>query len=308
MPKTVNIAVNMYNFQWTFPEMVADELGLFAEQDLEAKWLDITPSGLADKATLYTELMKERKTDVYHAGEWVCILRVLASPGSKIMSKSMPAPGTLNSTFSLWIRGDSGYASTADLKDKPVAIEMGTGSYYTTLEDMERFMPRASVKLVAVGEPHKRFLALLGKEVEAASLLSPWVDFAEAAGCKEILRTKRSSPTTIVMRQDDDPEKLRGFFVAVNKAIDRMNAKPEEFRALYFQKVERALREMPERIKALGKGGVENTLRVPKWNHWVAYEKKDFEETYRWMVERGLAPSGRDSSEVVAANSKQVFP
>jgi ABC-type nitrate/sulfonate/bicarbonate transport system substrate-binding protein len=306
MPKRVNIAVNMYNFQWTFPEMVADELGLFAKQGLEAKWLDITPSGLADKAILYSDLMRSKKTDVYHAGEWVCILRVLGSKGAKIISKSAPSPGTLNATFSLWVRGDSGYASPADLKGKPIAIEMGTGSYYTVLQDLERFMPRDSVKLVAVGEPHKRFQALLNKEVEGASLLSPWIDFARAAGSVEVLKTKRSNPTTIVVREDDDPEKLSGFFVAVNAAIDRMNEKPDEFRELYFKKVERALAEMPAKVKKLAPG-VRKTLQVPRWNHWVAYQKKDFDATYAWMVERGLAPSGHASDEVVAANAKQVF-
>jgi ABC-type nitrate/sulfonate/bicarbonate transport system substrate-binding protein len=306
MAKRINIAVNMYNFQWTFPEMVADELGLFEEQGLQARWLDITPSGLADKAALYTELLKSKKTDVYHAGEWVCILRVLGSKGARIISKSMPSPGTLNATFSLWVRGGSAYAGPADLKNKPIGIEMGTGSYYTTLQDLERYMPKGSAKLVAVGEPHKRFRALLNREVEAASLLSPWVDFAKAASFVEILKTKRTNPTTIVVREDDDPDKLRRFFVATNAAIDRMNRKPDDFRDLYFQKVERALSEMPARVKKMGQG-VKKTLQVPKWNHWVAYEKRDFDATYGWMVERGLAPSGHASSEVVASNSKEVF-
>jgi ABC-type nitrate/sulfonate/bicarbonate transport system substrate-binding protein len=307
MVDKINIAVNMYNFQWTFPEMVADELGLFEEQGLEAKWLDVTPGDLADKAVLYTELMKAKKTDVYHAGEWVCILRVLGTTGARMIAKSMPSPGTLNSTFSLWVRGDSKYKSPADLKGEPIAIEMGTGSYYTTLQDLERYMPRGSAKLVAVGEPHKRFLALLDKEVEAASLLSPWADFAEAASFREILKTKRSNPTTIVVRQDDDPDKLRRFFIATNSAIDRMNEKPDEFRELYFKKVERALREMPARVKKLGPG-VRKTLRVRRWNHWVAYTKEDFERTYSWMVERKLAPSGHTSDEVVASNAEAVFP
>lgn len=307
MAKRISIAVNMYNFQWTFPEMVADELGLFEEQGLKARWLDVTPTGLADKAALYTELLKRKKTDIYHAGEWVCILRVLGWEGARIVSKSKPSPGTLNATFSLWVRGDSGYASPAGLKNKPIAIEMGTGSYYTTLQDLERFMPRDSAKLVAVGEPHKRFLALLNGQVEAASLLSPWVDFAQAASFVEILKTKRSNPTTIVVRRDDDPDKLRRFFVATNAAIDRMNEKPDEFRELYFKKVERALSEMPAKVKKMAPG-VRKTLRVPKWNHWVAYTEKDFGETYGWMTERGLAPTGHTSEEVVAANAERVFP
>jgi ABC-type nitrate/sulfonate/bicarbonate transport system substrate-binding protein len=306
MAKKINIAVNMYNFQWTFPEMVADELGLYAKHGLEVKWRDVTPAGTTDKAALYTELLKSKKTDIYHAGEWVCILRVLGSKGARIASKSMPSPGTMNATFSLWIRKDSGYVGPADLKNKPIAIEMGTGSYYTTLQDLERFMPKESAKLVPVGEPHKRFLALLNKEVEAASLLSPWADFGKAASLVEILKTTRSNPTTIVVRQDDDTDKLRRFFAATNAAIDAINKKPDEFRELYFRKVERTLSEMPAKVRKIAQG-VRKTLRVPKWNHWVAYEKRDFDETYAWMVNRGLAPSGHTSKEVVAANSKEVF-
>ena len=306
MPDQINIAVNAYNFQWTFPEMVADELGLFEEQGLKANWRDITPSGPADKAVLYTELLERKETDLYHAGEWVCILRVLGSKGAKIVSKSMPGPGTLNSTFSLWVRGASKYASPAELGGKPIAIEVGTGSYYTTLQDLEKSIPQDSIKLVAVGEPHKRFLALLSEEVEAASLLSPWVDFAKAISFREILKTTRSNPTTIVVREDEDEDKLRRFFVATNAAIDRINEKPDEFRGLYFQKVERALREMPASVKELGRH-VATTLRVPRWNHWVAYGEDDFNATYAWMVERGLAPKGHTSSEVVAPNSPGVF-
>lgn len=306
MPKRINIAVNMYNFQWAFPEMVADELGLFAREGLEPKWLDITPEGLADKAALYTDLLRSKKTDVYHAGEWACILRVLGSSGSKIISKSVPSPGTLNATFSLWVRGRSGYSSPAQLKGKPVAIEMGTGSYYTTLEDLERFMPKSSVKLVGVGEPHRRFLALLDKDVEAASLLSPWVDIAKAASFVEILRTKRTNPTTIVVREDEDVEKLRGFFAATNAAIDRMNEKPDDFRGLYFKKVERALNDVPAKVRRLGEG-VRKTLGVPNWNHWVEYRDRDFDKTYAWMVRRKLAPSGHESGEVVADIARRVF-
>jgi len=231
---------------------------------------------------------------------------VLGSEGSCIVSKSVPSPGTLNSTFSLFVRNDSGYTSPAMLAGKPIAIEVGTGSYYTTVSDLERFMPKGSMKLVQVGEPHKRFLALLNEEVEAASLLSPWADIGKAASFVEILKTRRSNPTTIVVRRDDDPDKLRRFFKATNAAIDRMNKKPDDFRELYFSKIEPALREMPARVKKMAEG-VRKTLPVPKWNHWVAYEKRDFDKTYRWMVERGLAPRGHTSEEVVAANAKEIL-
>jgi len=306
LPKTLNIALNTFNFQWSFPEIVADERGLFESHGLDVRWRDITPKGTADKSALYTKLLATGKTDVYHAGEWACILRVLSSQGARIAAKSVPSPGTTNSTFSLWVRKDSGYSSPRELAGKPVAIELGTGSYYTTLQDLERFIPRSSVKLVQVGEPHKRFLALLEGKVEAASLLSPWADFGEAASLVEILRTKRSNPTTTVVRLDDDADKLKRFFLATNEAIEAIDEHPEEFRELYFRKAGRAIAEMPVRVRRMTES-VSKTLLVPRWNPWEAYTRRDFQETYRWMVERDLAQAGHTSDQVVAASAPKIF-
>jgi ABC-type nitrate/sulfonate/bicarbonate transport system substrate-binding protein len=304
--KKINLAVNSYNFQWSFPEMVADELGLFAKEGLKVTWLDITPEGPSNKGELYTELLSSGKTDVYHAGEWACILRVLNSKGSRVVSKSVPGKGTVNSTFSLWVRKDSGYKTPRDLTNKPVAIELGTGSYYTTLQDLERFIPKGEVKTVQVGEPHKRFLALLNREVEGASLLSPWTDFGRAASLVELMRTRRDNPTTIVVREDEDVDKMRRFFAATNAAIDAINKEPGRFRELYFSKVERILEDTPDEVREMGQR-VRSGLRVPLWKHWTAYGKRDFDKTYKWMVDRKLAPPGHRSIEVVAENASEMF-
>lgn len=304
--KKLNLAVNSYNFQWSFPEMVADELGLYAKEGLKVSWLDITPKGPSNKGELYTELLRSGKTDLYHAGEWVCILRVLNSTGARIVSKSMPGKGTVNATFSLWVRRESHYKTPKDLAAKPVAIELGTGSYYTTLQDLERFIPKGKVNTVQVGEPHKRFVALLSKEVEGASLLSPWTDFGKAASLVELLRTRRYNPTTIVIREDEDVDKMQRFFAATNAAIDAINAKPDRFRELYFSRVERILEDAPDDVKQLGEK-VRKKLRVPLWKHWTAYGRRDFDKTYQWMVDRNLAPPGRKSSEAVADDARKMF-
>ena len=300
------MTVNRYNFQWTFPEIVADKLGLFAKHGIDVVWNNVTPKVGTDKGVMYTELLATGKTVLYHAGEWACILRVLGDKGSRIVSKSVPGKGTLNSTFSLFVMKDSKYRSPKDLRDKPVAIERGTGSYYTSLQDLERYIPKDSIKLVQVGEPHKRLQALVAAEVEAASLLSPWTDVAKAISLKEILRTTRSNPTTVVVKDGEDPVMLRRLFVAINEAIDAMNAKPKDFSKMYFSEIAETLLEMPPEISKRAER-LRTKLEVPRWNHWIAYTRRDFDQTYRWMVERGLAPEGRSYTEVVAEDAKQVF-
>ena len=157
----LKLALSAYAFHWSFPEIVAYESGLFRESGIEVDWRNATPPAVTNKTAMYTDLLREGRTDVYHAGEWACINRVAKSDDAWIVAKSDPGKGTLNSTFSIYVRRDSGVAGPADLARETVAIEAGTGSYFIAVQDLERFMPKASVNLVQLGEPHKRLLALM---------------------------------------------------------------------------------------------------------------------------------------------------
>src|SRR3989442_2401041 len=149
--------------------MLADDLGLFERKWIQVEWCEATPPAVVNKGSMYTDLLKEGITDLYHAGEWACINRVLDSPESCIVAKSPPGRGTLNSTFSLYVAKDSEVRMAAELAGKSVAIEEGTGSYYTTLLDLEKHLKRDEIRLTQIGEPHKRLLSLLHGEVDAAS-------------------------------------------------------------------------------------------------------------------------------------------
>jgi NitT/TauT family transport system substrate-binding protein len=301
---TLNLALNKYAFHWSYPEILADEQGLYAKNELEVRWRDATPREVVNKTVMYTGLLKERETDVYHAGEWACINRIAKSPGTWIVAKSLPGEGTLNSSFALYVRSDSPIHSPTDLAEKPVAIEDGTGAQYTTVNDLEGFLPREEIKLAQVGEPHRRLLALLDGQVEAASLVGPWSDIGRALGLKMVLQTARKNPTTIVVRRDTDPELLRRYFRATNQAIDLIDGDPEMFRESYLWRVEAILEEM-----SLGLS--EDTLRkavvVSRWNKWERYKEEDFVRTYEWMRQRGLASRGLVSSDRVANYSLDVF-
>ncbi len=307
MSRSVSIAVNRYAFHWAYPEIAADELGLFRKQGIQILWHDATPPRVADKSALYRDLLTERKTDVYHAGEWACINRVLSSPDSWIVAKSIPGKGTLNSTFSLFVRPESKIRKPSDLANRAVGIESGTGSYYTALLDLERWLPRQRVKLVQFGEPHKRLLAVLAADVDCASLVGPWADIGEALGLRRILRTCRSNPTTIVVRRDMERGLLRDFFVAVNGAIGMINAHPERFRRSYYERVASILAEMPYGVWDF-RHDLRRDVTVSKWKPWEAYAAADFRSAYRWLLVRGLVEPGHKSAEVIAPYSRSLFP
>jgi ABC-type nitrate/sulfonate/bicarbonate transport system substrate-binding protein len=300
----LNLALNRYAFHWSHPEIAAYELGIFARNGVEVNWNDATPSPLTNKTSMYTDLLKEGRTDVYHAGEWACVNRVLKSPVSWIVAKSAPGEGTLNSSFALFVREESGINTPGDLSGKPIAIEEGTGAQFTTLLDLEEYLPRENVRLVRTGEPHRRLLALLRGEVAAASLLGPWSDIGRGLGLKQVLKTRRTNPTTIVARKDADEGLLRGFFHSVNEAIAKIDAAPDQFVPSYLKRVMEIVEEMELDIP---EAALEGEVSVPKWNRWEPYTQGEFEATYEWMVERGLAAPGGKSAEAVHTYAAGVF-
>ena len=284
---SVNIAVNKYAFHWAYPEILADELGLFEKEGVKVHWKDATPAKVVNKTKMYTDLLREGLTDFYHAGEWACINRVESSDDAWIVGGSPPGPRTLNSTFAIFVRRDSDLKKPGDLEGEKIAIESGTGSYYTALMDLEKFMPRASMNLVQVGEPHKRLMALLDGDVAAASLLGPWSPIGRTCGARLILKTSRTNPTTLVTRKDMEPDTLAGFLRATNEAIRRMNATPVRFRASYFKHVEVILDEMPPDLRGRARG-VKGSLAVPRWRPWGRYTSSEFRRAASWMRGRGL--------------------
>jgi ABC-type nitrate/sulfonate/bicarbonate transport system substrate-binding protein len=302
----LNIALNNYAFHWTYPEILAEETGLFKRNGIEVHWSDVTPPKLTNKTELYTDLLRDRKTDIYHAGEWACINRVARGEDAWIVAKSPPGRGTLNSTFAIFVRSDSGIRKPSDLAGKSVAIESGTGSYYTALEDLERHVPRALINLVQVGEPHKRLLALQRGEVAAASLVGPWPAIGKAFGLSLLVSTNRTNPTTIVTRKDMDEDLLRRFLSATNKAIGLINQSPERFKASYFSRVRIILEEMPPDY-ILQEKRIKTALKVPRWKTWGRYSKQEFLKTTAWMRERGVLTKETDANAAVATYPPSVY-
>lgn len=306
MKRSVVQAVNDYAFQWTFPEIVADEMGIFARHGVEMDWRDATPKARTDKRRLYTGLLTKGATDVYHAGEWACIARVASHGDSWIAAKSTPGRLTLNLTFGVYVKNDSEIMSPSDLRGKRIAVEEGTGTYYTTLSDLERYLSTSAVRLTQVNEAHKRLIALQAGEVDAASLVGPWAAMARALGYRLLMKTARKNPTTMVVRKKIDRETFRLFLAATNEAIRLINTAPAKVGHLYAARVKKVLDEMPADFRAREREVVK-AARVPRWHPWVRYTREEFVRTCAWMAKRGLLESSPDPARAVADYPDRVF-
>jgi NitT/TauT family transport system substrate-binding protein len=302
----IKLASNHYAFHWSFPEILAEVQGFFLDNGVNIRWADVTPETNVNKSEMYIDILDRDIADLYHAADWVCIDRTTKSQTGWMVAKSPVKEGSLNSSFTLFSGRNSNIDKPSDLAGLPVAVDIGTGSYYTAMQDLEQFIPRSKINLIQMGEPSQRLVALLEGRVFGASLLSPWSDIARALRMKQVLKTSRSGSTVVVARRGLSPDTLKRFFRALNTSIKLISDDPDSCRNEYFGRIERILRTMPEEVRIAAET-LKETIPIPRWSPWKDFSEKDFQLAYTWMVERGLAKPGLQFSDVSYNGSASLF-
>lgn len=141
----------------------------------------------------------------------------------------MKITGTTNGFWSLVAGKDSGIASVEDLKGKRVGISENTmidylADYIATTNGMEA----SDIEKVAIPAMPARLEALKNNQIDAAILPAPFNDTAIADGGIEVSKIYNKdimiSVTAFLQNIiDSNPEAVKGFYNAYNKAIEFMN-------------------------------------------------------------------------------------
>lgn len=282
----VLLGFNKYAFHWFFPELVALEYGFFAENGLEVELVSLKGGGAVEKSDLYVDAMRSGRTDFYHCGEWVGVVRVLKKTAGRIAAQSKPAPGTLNSSFTIFVGGGSGVSSPRDLAGKSIAVEAGTGSFYAARADLEAYLKPDEIMLVSISEPHERLKALAESRVDAANLLGPWAKVASRLGFKPVLTTRRDNPTLLFVADRLSDDVVARLVKSLNKAVEKVNKNPGELNSLYLRYVLEVAEEGG--LERSWLKGLESEVLVDRWSPWEPYPYSRLAAVSSWMLERGL--------------------
>ncbi|BAJ50065.1 conserved hypothetical protein [Candidatus Caldarchaeum subterraneum] len=289
------LGFNKFAFHWFFPELVALEHGFFGENGLRCELVELRGGGV-EKSDLYVDALRTGKTDFYHCGEWVGVVRVLKNTAGKIVAQSKPAPGTLNSSFTIFVRQDSGISSPRDLAGKSIAVEAGTGSFYAARMDLEPYVKSEEIRLISVSEPHARLKALMDGRVSAASLLGPWTKIAVKLGLKPVLTTKRDNPTLLIVSDRLGDETVVRLIKSINKAVEKINSDPSAYSDLYMDYLRQVVDEGGLDSRWLD--SLDKDSLVDRWSTWEPYSYSRLYQVSRWMLERGLVSTVPDNNVV----------
>jgi NitT/TauT family transport system substrate-binding protein len=236
-------------------------------------------------STNYQKAFERGEADIYRACEWGQIRRTYDNRKGPIVARrpAMVYQG-------IFVRSDSSIHATINLADKKVGVQWHQGSHYSTLAMLEGFMPREEINVVHAGTVQERYEAMMDGEIDAATLMEPWISLAEKNGCKELIGTFYQG--TENASQDLDPKVWEAASRAVKKAVELINQDKRRY-------VHYMIEEIPEKY------GSQLTpddffLNRLRYVDPAPYSQEEFERAYNWMVTWDLVGADAKFQDLVS--------
>ncbi len=277
---------------WSFPELVADRLGLFRDEGLDVEFYAIDPSRVEpeDKVRWYGKLGDEGKVDAYSCCAWAALDRL--SDGGK--NKIVGATSSLNYAFSIFVPATSKIRQVEDLADTDILVNAKTGSHYCNLNQLELKIPYERIRLKHGGAPQNRLLSLLDGEADAASLISPYTEVAEELGFRKVFETGMVDVLAYIAKANLPEDQIQRFLRAIDQAIGEVQLNPSRFKPFYLQILRETFEGFPQSFKGrlLGAtGAAESRINVVQWGGLKPYSEGTFSTIKGWMTSHSLLDS-----------------
>src|SRR5215471_2422789 len=263
-------------------EWVAEEKGYFRDEGLDYEFRDNWGTGDAakkhttpNKSGAYQSFEQGRACDVSGACHWT--INVAASSGhGKLYADAYSV-----SPAGVFVAPESEIREPKDLGGVPISVGYQSGSHYATIQALEQYMPLEEIKLsFADGLIFSRMEKLFDRQVPAASVFSGAYYFLEQLGFRKIIDSTFMMASIIT--GDPDADDVRKYFRALRRAQRDIDLRPER-NTHHYRK------EFPERFHAI--------MDTRRWGPgerlvFEPYTREAFEESFRWIAERGIFPEG----------------
>jgi hypothetical protein len=265
-------------------EWVAEEKGYFKQESLDYEFLvkpiitwaadvDTVESTPADiQRGAFESIEDGRGCNLSSACHWTVNMAASAGHGKMWGHAYSVSPS------GIFVAPESPIQKPEELANVPVTVGYHSGSHFSTLQGLERFLKREEIKLNFGGLLLDRLALLLDRQVPAVSLFGAPFYVAEQLGFRKIVDTTFMIGHLVTQRAD--LEDVERYFNALRRAQHDIDMEPEFYKH-YF------LRELPERYHALI-----DTRRFGPGERIVfePYPQAVFERTRRWIESWNLFP------------------
>jgi NitT/TauT family transport system substrate-binding protein len=222
----------------------------------------------------YQNFFEQNACDVFRGCEWGQIRRADDSKRGGPIAFRRPAMVCQG----IYVRLESPVEAPIQLAGKTVGVQFHQGSHYATIAMLHGFLRKDEIKPIHVGPTEQRYEKLERGEVDAATLMEPWITLAEKNGFKKIIETHYLGVENI--SQDLDRGTLDKLTRAIRKAVVLINADKKKH-------IHHMLDEVPEKYR---KQLSPNDFHLPRLRYVepAPYTEAEFERARRFMVEWDL--------------------
>ncbi len=262
-------------------EWVAEELDFFKEEGLDYVFQEKVRSSdgaihdTGDGVGAYQSIEGGRESTVSCACHWT--VNVAASAGhTKIFADAYSVAPS-----GIFVPADSDVKTPEDLAGVPISVGFQSGSHYSTIQVLERFMDADSINLsFHDGMLFNRMELLIDGKSPAAALFSGPYYLAEQLGFRKVADTTFMIAANI--KDGTDPEDIRKYYAALKKAQIEIDLRPELYTHYYEN-------EFPERFHA--------RMDTRRWGPgerivFESYTKDTFERSFEWVAQHEIFADG----------------
>ena len=270
------------------PLYIAQENGYFEEAGVEVEAVPVTSAVERDQLMQAGEIdgmLNEIATTALFNRDGVKIQAVIAS---RVATSDGPI-------FRIIASPSSEIETPADLAGVPIGVSVNTVIEYLTDRILEE-EGLSSDQIVSESVPSipERFQLLMEGQLQAATLPDPLAQAALEAGAKLVVEDSDypfyslSTLTFSVETIESNPEGLRRFLIAWDRAVQDLNADPEAYRGLFLEKV-----PTPE--------SVQETYEIPPFPSNQVPTADQWADVNDWLLDKGLIESALPYEESVTA-------
>jgi hypothetical protein len=268
-------------------EWIAEEKGYFKAEGLDYDFRDELTSKEGKKHDLgprigaYQTFERGRTSDISCACHWTVNVAASNGHGRLYADAYSVAPA------GIFVAPESNIKNPEDLAGVPISVGVQSGSHYSTIQALERFLEPGQINLsFAEGLLFKRMESLLDRTAPAVALFSGPYYFAEQMGFRKVVDTTFMIAT--MLTGDPDMDDVRKYFRALRRAQRDLDLRPELY-THYYKK------EFPTRFL--------DQMDTRRWGPgerivFEPYSKEVFEQSFEWIEQHRIFPEGGMGSGV----------
>src|SRR5437868_8015173 len=272
-------------------EWVAEELGFFKAEGLDyefqadgfsAKSLVTSSVQTTDEVPLiesgaFEDMAQGRTCDVSSACHWAVNAAAASNHGRMYGHAYSLSPS------GIFVAPESAYQRPEDLAGIEIGVGYHSGSHYSAIQGLERFLERGQINLRFSGTPHDRTRLLLARKVPAVNVFGAQFYIMEQLGFRKIVDT--TFMMSFLVSASSDQQDIERYFKALRRAQQEIDLEPEPYKHYYARELPTDLLELVD-VRRFGPG---ERIVLEK------YTRAMYDRTQRWMQSWNLFNSEQET-------------